>query len=240
VRSHLSRVFLLVLSIVTILLPSIAVASSRTGRSSVVWPSAPVSGPCVITSRGAPSAGCGLAYVYDKSGSCAAFSVGEHTAVISPEIQPDAGGQESTKLSTLPYDGPFLLREANAGVATKPGLGGAPELGGFKNPITEAEINSINRGFGGSSTLTGDVDTIFANASRYDTFAEKQASIIRDIAGRHLFDNGNKRTAQAVVEQLYSRNGISGPGSAAIRSVIDQVSQGTLRDVEAIAKALGG
>jgi prophage maintenance system killer protein len=94
--------------------------------------------------------------------------------------------------------------------------------------------------FSGSSTLTGDVDTVLANASRYDTFAEKQASVIRDIAGRHLFDNGNKRTAQAVVEQLYSRNGISGPGSATIRSVIDQVSQGTLRDVEAIAKALGG
>jgi prophage maintenance system killer protein len=67
------------------------------------------------------------------------------------------------------------------------------------------------------------------------TPVEKAATAIRDIAGGHLFDNGNKRTAQAVAE------GLLGPeaNSAQIRSVIDQVATGGLRSVEEIAGALG-
>jgi hypothetical protein len=155
VNSHLRRVFLLVLSIVMILLSSTAEASCRTVRSSVVRPSAPVSGPCVITSRGAPSAGCGLACVYDKSGSLlAAFSVGEHTVLISPGIQPDAGGRESTKLSTLPYGAPSLLRETRTVKATKPGVSTAADIestmqglpkgksGAVRVVATDAELQS--------------------------------------------------------------------------------------------------
>lgn len=155
--------------------------------------------------------------------------------LLDGDASPDDIAAIGASLSALTK---LLRRTGDA--ATNSGLGGPLELGGFAKPVTEAEISAINRGFGGTSTLTGDVDTLLANAARYDTFVEKQASVIRDIAGRHLFDNGNKRTAQAVVELLYSRNGVSGPSSATIRSVIDQVSLGGLRDVEAIAKALGG
>lgn len=61
------------------------------------------------------------------------------------------------------------------------------------------------------------------------------ASAIRDVAGRHMFDNSNKRTAQAVAERLI------GPGAdpVKIRSVIDSVATGDLRSVDDIAEALG-
>lgn len=56
-----------------------------------------------------------------------------------------------------------------------------------------------------------------------------------------MYDNGNKRTAQAVVEQLMERNGVvSGPTSADLRGVIDQVGKGQLTGVEDIAAALRG
>lgn len=58
---------------------------------------------------------------------------------------------------------------------------------------------------------------------------------IRDIAGRHMFDDANKRTAQAVAERLLG----SGADPAKIRSVIDSVATGNLRSVEEITKALG-
>jgi len=61
------------------------------------------------------------------------------------------------------------------------------------------------------------------------------ATAIRDIAGRHLFDDANKRTAQAVAERLLG----SGADAGRIRSVIDRVGTGDLRSVEDIAKALG-
>lgn len=68
-----------------------------------------------------------------------------------------------------------------------------------------------------------------------DSFGAKVATAIRDIAGRHLFDNANKRTAQAVAERLL------GPGAdtARIRSTIDAVAKGKLRTIEEITDALG-
>lgn len=79
------------------------------------------------------------------------------------------------------------------------------------------------------------------NAARYGSFWDKSAVIIRDIAGGHMFDNGNKRTAQSTVERLMERNNvISGPTSAASRGVIDQVGKGQLRSVEDISAALRG
>ncbi len=65
-------------------------------------------------------------------------------------------------------------------------------------------------------------------------------SIIRDIAGDHLFDNGNKRTAVEVVERLISRNKIDGPPKEVIWSVVSRVSNGELKNVNDIAKALRG
>jgi hypothetical protein len=50
-----------------------------------------------------------------------------------------------------------------------------------------------------------------------------------------LFDDANKRTAQAIAERIIG----SGANSAQIRSVIDKVATGDLRSVEDIAAALG-
>jgi RHS repeat-associated protein len=112
---------------------------------------------------------------------------------------------------------------------------------GIKNSISAAEVDGINRGFGGEFLLSGSFDNTLLNASRYDSFWDKSAVIVRDIAGGHMYNNGNKRTAQAVVEQLMARNNIvSGPSSAGLRGVIDQVGKGQLSSVEDISAALRG
>jgi death-on-curing family protein len=114
-------------------------------------------------------------------------------------------------------------------------------LGGFKNSITPDEINSINQGFGGSTLLNGSPENMLANAERYDGFFNKAAVVVRDIAGSHMYDNGNKRTAQAVVEALMQRNGVlNGPTSQELRGVIDQVATGQLTSIDDIAAALRG
>ena len=101
--------------------------------------------------------------------------------------------------------------------------------------LTADEIRAINQSFGGSTELTGSADTVIANMAYREGAQEQAATAIRDIAGRHLFDDGNKRTAQAVAERIL------GPSAdaAKIRSVIDQVGNGTLRSVEDISAALG-
>ncbi|MDH6123946.1 polymorphic toxin-type HINT domain-containing protein [Kitasatospora sp. GP82] len=120
---------------------------------------------------------------------------------------------------------------------TGPGCG----LGGFKVGVTPDEITGINRGFGGETLLSGSPENTMINASRYDSFWDKSAVVIRDIAGSHMFNNGNKRTAQAVVEQLMERNGVtSGPTSEDLRSVIDRVGKGQLHDIGDISSALRG
>ncbi|MEU5002078.1 polymorphic toxin-type HINT domain-containing protein [Streptomyces sp. NPDC021622] len=114
-------------------------------------------------------------------------------------------------------------------------------LGGFKVGVSPDEIADINRGFGGETLLSGSPANTLANASRYNGFWDKSAVVIRDIAGSHMFNNGNKRTAQATVEQLMQRNGVtSGPNSADLRSVIDKVGKGQLHDVSDISAALRG
>ncbi|SDL91212.1 intein C-terminal splicing region [Streptomyces wuyuanensis] len=116
-----------------------------------------------------------------------------------------------------------------------------PLTGGFKAGVTPDEITDINRGFGGETLLSGSPANTLANASRYNSFWDKSAVVIRDIAGSHMFNNGNKRTAQAVVEELMRRNRVtSGPTSADLRSVIDRVGKGQLHDVSDISAALRG
>jgi death-on-curing family protein len=134
-------------------------------------------------------------------------------------------------------DGGTAAAEGAAEAAAR----GAPELGGFAQGISGDEIAAVNGGFGGTTELTGSVDTVLANASRQSGFFNKAASIIRDIAGRHLFDDANKRTAQAVVEALLERNGVmSGVDSATLRSVISRVASRQLSSIEDIAAALRG
>ncbi|MER7467080.1 RHS repeat-associated core domain-containing protein [Streptomyces sp. NPDC097981] len=117
--------------------------------------------------------------------------------------------------------------------------------GGFKNPVSPDEITELNRDFGGMVAERGSPENIMANASRYGSFWEKSAVVIRDIAGGHMFDNGNKRTAHAVVSQLMDRNGItSGPTSDELWSVISRVATpkkaGHSMDVGEIASMLRG
>ncbi|WP_175213740.1 hypothetical protein [Achromobacter aegrifaciens] len=81
---------------------------------------------------------------------------------------------------------------------------------------------------------------VLANAANYDGFYSKAGSIIRDIAGGYLFDNGNKRTAVEIVEQLIVRNGVDGPAKQVIWNVVDKVATGELIDVKNIARALRG
>ncbi|MCD9571445.1 hemagglutinin repeat-containing protein, partial [Pseudomonas protegens] len=118
-------------------------------------------------------------------------------------------------------------------------LSGGAGLGGFKVGLSAEDITSINSKFGGSISFR-DVDTAIANAANHTGFYNKAGSMIRDIAGGHLFDNGNKRTAVEVVEQLIIKNGVDGPPKQVIWNVVDKVATGKLTDVKDISKALRG
>ncbi|MCF6252011.1 MAG: RHS domain-containing protein [Methylococcaceae bacterium] len=101
-------------------------------------------------------------------------------------------------------------------------------------------ITAINKSIGGladgSPILGKDVSTVLANAAYHEGDVNKAASVIRDIAGGHLFKDGNKRTAQALIESL----NLKGVSSNQIRNAIDGTANGTLKNVDDIAKALGG
>ncbi len=116
---------------------------------------------------------------------------------------------------------------------------GGTGLGGFKVGLSADDITAINSKFGGSASFR-EVDTAIANAANYDGFYNKAGSLIRDIAGGHLFDNGNKRTAVEVVEQLIIKNGVDGPPKQIIWNIVDKVATGKLTNVQDISKALRG
>jgi RHS repeat-associated protein len=116
-----------------------------------------------------------------------------------------------------------------------------PEIGAARAvrfvPVSTAEIIAINRSVGGTTALTGSVETVIANAGNYTTNIEKIA--VHDIAGRHLFNDGNKRTAQIVVGKLGAKNGVALEPTK-VRTVIDGVARGEIRAVDDIARELGG
>ena len=117
----------------------------------------------------------------------------------------------------------------------------ASENGGFAQGVTEAEVIQINRSFGGITQINGHVSSIFTAADHQSGFLRKSAAVIRAIAGAHLFDNGNKRTAQTVYELLRERNNIiSGVDTDRVRRIIDRIGRGELREVDAIARELRG
>ncbi|WP_344446933.1 polymorphic toxin-type HINT domain-containing protein, partial [Kitasatospora nipponensis] len=118
-------------------------------------------------------------------------------------------------------------------------------IGGFKVTITPDEITALNRSFEGERLLNGSPENALINADRYNSFWEKSAVMIRDIAGTHMFDNGNKRTAVEVVQKLMDRNNImSGPTNddlwAVVGKVADSTENGHTMDVGEIAKLLRG
>jgi len=101
--------------------------------------------------------------------------------------------------------------------------------------VTAEEIRATNRALGGVTELTGKAETVIANMAYREGATAQAATAIRDIAGRHLFNDANKRTAQAVAERILG----SAADPAKIRSVIDRVGTGDLKSVEDIASALG-
>jgi hypothetical protein len=119
--------------------------------------------------------------------------------------------------------------------------GGTAILGGELKPLTTNQIIEINQTTnGGGVPLTGSVDTVIANMSYREGFSDQAATVIRDIAGSHLFQDGNKRTAQAVVETFAQQNGIP-IDSQALRQIIDEAGKGSLGNlstVESISQAL--
>ena len=125
------------------------------------------------------------------------------------------------------------------------GLRGAPELGGFAKGISAKEIESINKSIGNSAGAYRDVSTALFNASQRSGFYNKAASLIRDIAGGHMFKDGNKRTAQMVVQTLMERNGITGgPNADQLRGIVNRVADSTRKDhlssIDQISSALKG
>jgi hypothetical protein len=116
-----------------------------------------------------------------------------------------------------------------------------PALGGFSRPVLPDEIRALNGSFGGSVELNGTIEGALAAAGYYGGFYRKAAALIRGIAHGHLFDNGNKRTASAVLELLRQRNGItSGVTSERARRIIHDVATGCLHDIDEIADSLKG
>ncbi len=117
----------------------------------------------------------------------------------------------------------------------------ALEFGGFRAGITEEEIIAINRRLGGVANTTGHPSSALAAASRQEGFWNKTAAMVREIAGRHMFNDANKRTALEVVRTLMARNNIStGVSESEMWSIIGRVARGELRDVSEIAQALRG
>ncbi|MEM7158302.1 MAG: DUF6531 domain-containing protein [Myxococcota bacterium] len=115
------------------------------------------------------------------------------------------------------------------------------ELGGFAKGVEFSEVAAINRRFGGTTALTGSIDAVLASAARQRGFFNKAAVVVRGIAGRHLYDNGNKRTAHAVLDLLRQRNGVSsGVDPTEVRKAIARIARGELTEIPDIARALRG
>ena len=144
--------------------------------------------------------------------------------------QPGSRGDAAFELGTQMFGG-VLISKAGGFLASIKGLAAESEL-------TAARIVEINQKFSSGVTATGHPETVIANMAYREGAVDKAATAIRDIAGSHLFENGNKRTAQAIAEQLLGK----GASPAQIRTVIDRAADSTLpnhlRTVEEISQAL--
>jgi len=145
-----------------------------------------------------------------------------------------------------------IMNLAIKGIMAIPGIanvirGMAGAAGGVGAGVTQsiddvgvAGIAAINKSMGGladgTPMLGKSVSTVLANATYREGSVSKAASAIRDIAGGHLFKDGNKRTAQALTESL----NLPGVSSAQIRNAVTGAGNGTIKSVDDIAKALGG
>jgi prophage maintenance system killer protein len=107
--------------------------------------------------------------------------------------------------------------------------------------VRSDEIRQLNRGFGGTIEMNGNVDTVFTSANYTKSFWQRVAVVVRSIAGGHLFDNGNKRTAFEAVKLFKSRNHIvTGTNDTLLRETVRLVAIHQLTDIDEIAKSLRG
>jgi prophage maintenance system killer protein len=107
--------------------------------------------------------------------------------------------------------------------------------------VSADEVRAINRGFGGTRQMNSTVEAVFQSASYVPSFWEKVAIVVRSIAGGHLFDNGNKRTAFEAVKLFRRRNNIvTGTPDSQLRETVRLVAVHLLEDVQEIAKSLKG
>src|ERR1051325_5910124 len=103
------------------------------------------------------------------------------------------------------------------------------------------ELRVINRSFGGTSEINSTIEAVFQSTLYVQSFWEKVATVVRSIAGGHLFDNGNKRTAFEAVKLFRKRNNImSGTADPELRETIRLVAIHELKTVPSIAKSLRG
>ena len=107
--------------------------------------------------------------------------------------------------------------------------------------VTADELRAINRSFGGTKQLNSTVESVFQSALYLPSFWEQVATVVRSVAGGHLFDNGNKRTAFEAVKLFRKRNQIfTGTADHQVRETVRLVATHILSDVQHIAKSLKG
>lgn len=107
--------------------------------------------------------------------------------------------------------------------------------------VTADELRALNTTFGGTRQMNSTVEAVFQSAEYVPSFWEKVAIVVRSIAGGHLFDNGNKRTAFAAVKLFRKRNQIvTGTPDPQLRETVRLVAIHILTDVQEIAKSLKG
>src|ERR1700758_3776477 len=106
--------------------------------------------------------------------------------------------------------------------------------------VKSDEIRQLNRGFGGAVEMNSNVDTVFTSANYAKSFWQKVA-VVRSIAGGHLFDNGNKRTAFEAVKLFKSRNQVvTGTNDTYLRETVRLVAIHELTEIDEIARSLRG
>jgi prophage maintenance system killer protein len=107
--------------------------------------------------------------------------------------------------------------------------------------VKSDEIRKLNRGFGGAVEMNSNVDTVFTSANYAKSFWQKVAVVVRSIAGGHLFDNGNKRTAFEAVKLFKTRNQIvTGTNDTHLRETVRLVAIHELTEIDDIARSLRG
>ena len=107
--------------------------------------------------------------------------------------------------------------------------------------VTADEVRALNRSFGGTKQMNSTVEAVFQSALYVPSFWEKVAIVVRSIAGGHLFDNGNKRTAFEAVKLFRKRNHtFTGTPDPQLRETVRLVAIHVLSDIHEIAKSLKG